>query len=179
MEIWDLYTKDRIKTDKTMVRGTAHPYGYYRIVVHICIFNSEGKMLIQQRQPFKKGWSGLWDITAGGSAISGDTSQSAAERELREELGVDISFEELRPAITVNFKEGFDDIYLIENDISIDTLKLQYEEVQAVKWANAEEILQMINDELFIPYNKDFIRSLFFLRNHKGLHTKGDFTQAK
>lgn len=179
MEIWDLYTKDRIKTGKTMIRGAAHPHGYYRIVVHICIFNNEGKMLIQQRQPFKKGWSGLWDITAGGSAISGDTSQSAAERELREELGIDMSFETLHPVLTVNFKEGFDDIYLIEKDINIDTLKLQYEEVQAVKWANIEEIIQMINDKLFIPYNENFIRLLFFLRTHKNLHTKDDFTKTE
>lgn len=178
MELWDLYTKDRIKTDKTMIRGAAHPHGYYRIVVHICIFNSEGKMLIQQRQPFKKGWSGLWDLTAGGSAISGDTSQSAAERELQEELGINLSFKEIRPAITVNFQNGFDDVYLIDSDININALKLQFEEVQAVKWANAEEIIQMINDKLFIPYNEDFIRLLFFLRNHKGLHKSDDFTQT-
>ena len=179
MEIWDLYTKDRVKTDKTMIRGGVHPHGYYRIVVHVCIFNSEGKMLIQQRQPFKKGWSGLWDLTAGGSAISGDTSQSAAERELREELGIDISFKEFCPAMTVNFQEGFDDIYLIDSDINISNLKLQFEEVQAVKWATAEEIIQMIKDKFFIPYNEDLIRLLFFLHKHKGLHTECDFTQTK
>ncbi|MBE5739741.1 MAG: NUDIX domain-containing protein [Clostridiales bacterium] len=179
MEIWDLYTKERVKTDKTMIRGEAHPRGYYRIVVHICIFNSEGKMLIQQRQPFKKGWSGFWDLTAGGSAISGDTSQSAAERELREELGIDFSFKELCPAITVNFQEGFDDIYLLDSDIDLSNLKLQFEEVQAVKWATAEEIIQMIKDKFFIPYNEDLIRLLFFLRKHKSLHTECDFTQTK
>lgn len=178
MEIWDLYTKDRIKTDKTMIRGEAHPHGYYRIVVHICIFNSEGKMLIQQRQPFKQGWSGLWDITAGGSAISGDTSQSAAERELWEELGIKISFETLCPTITVSFNEGFDDFYLIENEVDIETIKLQQEEVKAVKWATVEEILHLIDEKDFIPYNNDFIRMLFFLHNHNGLHTKDDFTQA-
>lgn len=85
MERWDLYTKDRAKTGRTMVRGEEQPAGTYRIVVNICIFNSRGEMLIQQRQPFKSGWSNLWDITAGGHAVAGETSAIAAERELREE----------------------------------------------------------------------------------------------
>ena len=58
MELFDLYTADRVKTGKTMVRGEPVPEGCYRIVVHICIFNEQGQMLIQQRQPFKRGWPG-------------------------------------------------------------------------------------------------------------------------
>ena len=55
MEVWDLYNKDRIKTDSTMIRGDKVPDNYYRIVVHVCIFNDD-KMLIQQRQSFKEKW---------------------------------------------------------------------------------------------------------------------------
>ena len=47
-------------------------------------------MLIQRRQPFKRGWSNLWDITVGGNAIAGDSSRSAAERETRAELGLSL-----------------------------------------------------------------------------------------
>ena len=82
MELWDLYTENREKTGKTMVRGEKQPNGYYRLIVHICIFNDECKMLIQQRQPFKDGWSGMWDLTVGGSVIAGETTQMAAQREL-------------------------------------------------------------------------------------------------
>lgn len=41
MELWDLYTKDRIKTNQTMIRGDKQPEGVYRLVVHVCIFNSK------------------------------------------------------------------------------------------------------------------------------------------
>ena len=75
MELFDLYTGDRVKTGKTMVRGEAVPEGYYRLVIHVCVFDEAGRMLIQQRQPFKKGWSNLWDITVGGSAVAGDSSR--------------------------------------------------------------------------------------------------------
>lgn len=172
MEIWDLYTKDRIKTEETMVRGEKITKGFYRLVVHVCIFNSRGEMLIQQRQPFKSSWSNMWDITVGGSAISGDTSQSAAEREVYEEIGYKLSLDGIRPALTINFEDGFDDMYLIKKDIEISDLYLQYEEVKAVKWASKEEILKLIDEEIFIPYHKSLIELLFFMKDTKGSHTR-------
>ncbi len=90
MEIWDIYDVNRNKTNRTMVRGESFNEGDYHLVVHVCIFNSKGEMLIQQRQPFKSGWPNMWDFTASGSAVSGDTSQMAAEREVDEELGLKI-----------------------------------------------------------------------------------------
>ena len=91
MEQFDIYDINRQKTPRKGVRGEKTASGDMRLVVHICIFNSKGQMLIQHRQPFKKGWSGLWDISVGGSAIAGDDSRQAAEREIREELGLDLA----------------------------------------------------------------------------------------
>lgn len=172
MEIWDLYDKDRIKTGETMVRGSKFKENTYHLVVHVCIFNLEGKMLIQQRQPFKDGWPNMWDITVGGSAVSGDTSQLAAEREVYEEIGYKLSLDGIRPSLTINFDKGFDDIYLIQKDIDISKLKLQYEEVQSVKWVSKEEILSMIDEEIFIPYHKSLIDLLFFMSTSKNSHTR-------
>ena len=174
MELFDLYTADRVKTGRTMVRGGQTPEGFYRLVVHVCIFNLEGKMLIQQRQPFKKGWSNLWDVTVGGSAISGDSSRSAAERETLEELGLSIDLTDIRPTMTIYWEHGFDDYYVLTQDVDPDSLRLQREEVQAVRWASPEEILQMIDDGRFIPYEKSLIELLFFRRNHRSSHTRSD-----
>lgn len=110
----------------------------------------------------------MWDITVGGSAIQGDNSQSAAERELFEEIGLKIDLTNIRPHITVNFTKGFDDYYLIEQDIDINELSLQYEEVQKVKWASKEEIFSMIDDGQFIPYYKSLIQLLFDNRKQYG-----------
>lgn len=172
MELWDLYTQDRQPTGLTMVRGSEHPQGYYRLVVHVCIFNSKGQMLIQQRQPFKEGWPNMWDVSVGGSVVAGESSREAAEREVAEELGLWISLEGVRPAITISFKEGFDDNYVVVRDVKDEEITLQPEEVQGYKWADESEILQMIEDGLFIPYHKGKIELLFFLRNHMGSHTK-------
>ncbi len=176
MELHDLYDLDRNKLNKTMMRGEKQPEGAYRIIVHICIFNSKGEMLIQQRQPFKQGFSNMWDITVGGSAVSGDDSRMAAHRELLEELGIDYDFSGLRPALTVNFSLGFDDMYVITEDVDLDTLKLQYEEVQKVKWASQKEINSLLDEGKFIPYHKSLIDLLFYMRDHQGAHTSRDTT---
>ena len=131
MELLDLYTADREKTGRTMVRGEPTPAGFYRLVVHVCIFNPEGQMLIQQRQPFKKGWSNLWDISVGGSAVSGDSSRSAAERETFEELGLSVDLSDVRPTLTVHWEHGFDDYYVLTQSVDLTSRRLQAEEVQA------------------------------------------------
>ena len=49
MEAWDAYDVNRIPTGRSVIRGEKHPEGLYHMVVHIAIFSSEGKLLIQQR----------------------------------------------------------------------------------------------------------------------------------
>ena len=172
MEYWDIYDIERNKTGKEVLRGDKLNDGEYRLVVHACIFNSKGQMLIQQRQSFKDGWPNMWDLTCGGSAIKGETSQMAIDRELKEELGIEIK--SMRPHITINFENGFDDIYLIEKEVDIDSLKLQYEEVQNVKWASKEEIIAMIEENVFIPYYPSLISLLFETYKHYGVRMRKD-----
>ncbi len=174
MELFDLYTAEREKTGKTMTRGEPVPEGCYRLVVHVCIFDPQGRMLIQQRQPFKKGWSNLWDISVGGSAVSGEDSHTAAERETGEELGLVVDLSAVRPTVTIHWEHGFDDYYVITRPVDPESLHLQYEEVQAVRWASREEILEMIDGGQFIPYEKSLIELLFFRRNHRSSHTRSD-----
>lgn len=168
MELFDLYDADRTHLNNTMVRGEAQPENTYRIVVHCCVFNSNGQMLIQRRQDFKEGWSGMWDMTCGGSAVAGENSQKAIERELFEEMGIRIDFSDIRPVLSIHFDEGFDDIYTLNHDIDISKLTLQKEEVADARWASEEEILSMINDGIFIPYHQHLIGLLFFMRNKRG-----------
>lgn len=164
IELWDVYTKDREKTGRLHGRGNKMKDGEYHMVVHICIFNSRNQLLIQQRQPFKKGWSNMWDITVGGSARQGETSSQAAEREVLEEIGLKIDLSNTRPDFTINFEDGFDDYYLLEREVNLDDLVLQEEEVQAVRWADKEEVLQMQEQGIMIPYW--FMDRLFEVRGY-------------
>ena len=165
-ELWDLYTKDREKTGKTHRRGDEMKEGEYHLVIHVCIFNSKNQLLVQQRQPFKDGWPNMWDLTVGGSALQGESSCQAAERELFEEIGLKLDLSERRPNFTINFANGFDDYYLLEQEVDLTTLRLQEEEVQDVRWVSQEEVLQMKEDGIMIPYW--FLDKIFQIRNHFG-----------
>jgi isopentenyldiphosphate isomerase len=118
---------------------------------------------------FKEGWPDKWDITVGGSAISGDSSVEAAEREVREELGYLLTSKTSVP-LTVNADSIFDDFYLIEREVDIESLSLQYEEVKEVKWATKDLIFSMLDSGEFIPYHKSFIQTLFAMRFYPGVH---------
>lgn len=168
MELWDIYDINRQKTGQTAVRGEGLPEGGHHLVIHVCVFNSKGEMLIQQRQPFKDGWPNLWDVSCGGSAVKGETSQMAAMREAKEEIGLDLSLDGIKPRFSISFDVGFDDWYIVKADPDITRLKLQYEEVQAVKWAGRKEILVMIEKGEFIPYFKSFIDFVFDAKDQYG-----------
>ncbi|MBR0374746.1 MAG: NUDIX domain-containing protein [Mogibacterium sp.] len=167
-EIIDLYDVDRVPTGQTAVRGERLPEGTYRMVIHVCIFNSKGEMLIQRRADDIVRWPGLWDVSVGGGSSAGDTSRTTAERETAEELGLHFDFSEARPVITVNFSDGFDDFYTVRRDVDLADLHLQEDEVADARWASLAEIEAMIDDGSFIPYEKNLLRYLFFARDKQG-----------
>lgn len=170
MEMFDMYDRDRRLTGSTRLRGSKLAAGEFRLVVNLSIMNSNQQMLIQQRQPFKDGWPNMWDLTVGGSAIAGETSQEAIARETQEEIGLHLDFSTTRPFLTLNFDEGFDDHYIVYQDIDLTTLTLQVSEVQAIKWATRAEILELILAGEFIPYHKGFIDLLFAFDDVYGGH---------
>ena len=115
MEKVDLIDKNRISLKKTVEKSyfvnnvKNKDSNCFVQVIHITIFNKKGEMLIQQRQSTKKLYPNLWDLSVGGSVISGETPCDGAERELFEELGIKYDFSNLRPKLTTNFDGGFDD----------------------------------------------------------------------
>lgn len=163
MEAWDLYTQGRVKTGQTMLRGDPVPEGLFHLQVHVCIFNEQGEMLIQQRQSTKRWYAGLWDYSVGGSAVAGDTSLAAAERETLEELGLQVSLAGHKPAVTRWYGAMIDDYYILPLNVALSDLHLQREEVQAVRWASQEDILTLLAQGQFCPNPPGMIALLFNL----------------
>jgi len=75
-------------------------------------------------------------------------------RETKEEIGIDIKKEELEfigatrsiDTAGIGPNKHYNEYYIVHKDINIDDIKLQTEEVQAVKWFNVEDIKNRIND---------------------------------
>lgn len=62
-------------------------------VVHVLVFDARGRLLLQKRSRKKDVAPGKWDTSVGGHVLPGEDIREAAEREMREELGI----EECRP----------------------------------------------------------------------------------
>lgn len=163
MEIWDVYNKYRQNTGRTHERGNLMNEGDYHLVVHVWIVNDRGEFLIQKRQPWKSGWPNMWDGSAAGSAILGDSSEAAAIRETKEELGIDLDISKSELLFTVKSSNSFEDIWLVRQNVDINHLKLQYEEVADAKWATLEEIKHMMHTGEFISL--DYYDDLFEIIN--------------
>lgn len=142
----------------------------YCVVVHGCLFNNNGDMLIQQRASTKKLKPNMWDISVAGGVHSGETSLCAIKREFNEELGIDLELDSYRPILTINWENGFDDFYVVNMGDVVTTDRFVFEdgEVQAVKWVSLREILEMIEDGKFVKYHKSLILLLFEMRNKFG-----------
>lgn len=153
MEIWDIYNEFREKTGKMHIRGEDLQEGDFHQVVHVWIMNEAGQLLIQRRQPWKIGWANMWDCAAAGSALAGETSEEAAIREVKEELGIDLEMSNSEILFTIKFPRGFDDHFLVMQNVDIGELSLQYEEVADAKWASMDEILELVQSGEFIPYH--------------------------
>jgi hypothetical protein len=74
--------------------------------------------------------------------------------------------------ISFSHKLGYADCYIIEKDVDPTTLALQESEVTEVKLATLDEILQMIDDGVFIPYYESLIRLMFDMRSGYGTHRR-------
>ena len=88
MELWDAYDRNLEKIEgMTLIRGEKIPEGVYHLVCDIIVRHTDGEYLLMQRDS-RKHYGGMWEATAGGSALQGENPLDCAIRELREETGI-------------------------------------------------------------------------------------------
>ena len=166
MEYLDLYDVNKNLTGEKIVRGKGKPQvpenNYINIVI-IFMQNSEGKFLFQITSKEK----GNEIATTGGHVKSGQTSYEAILAEVDEELGLDISKEDVKMIDSYIFGVAFMDVYYLNKDININDLKLQDDEVESVEWFTIDRIKELINEGKVRKGNiKAFESILNYLNNN-------------
>lgn len=151
MDKIDLFDEDRRSTGKVIYGKNYIPDGMFYITSHIWIQNNNGKYLIQQRSDSVNKLKNMWGTTSG-TVIWGETSRQGAKRECFEELGVIIAEEKLCLLLTYKSDKHFVDVWRVKDDIPLDSITLQQSEVASVKYADEQEIYDMINQNKFYKY---------------------------
>ena len=148
MERWDAYDRDFKKVpDVSLIRGEQIPEGLFHLVCDIIVRHADGSYLVMQRDK-RKHLGGMWEATAGGSALQGEDPVACARRELYEETG--ITSEQLAEIGRV-LHDGHQSIYveyLYITDTDKDSIVLQEGETSDYKWITADELRRMSGDEL-------------------------------
>ncbi|MBQ6897738.1 MAG: NUDIX hydrolase [Clostridia bacterium] len=147
-EIWDAYDRDFNKSENVrLIRGEAIPDGMYHLVCEIIVKHVDGTYLLMQRD-FEKHFGGMWELTAGGSALVDEMPLDCAIRELREETGIVASeLQELERVVHDGHHSLYVE-YLCVTDCDKDAVVLQKGETVAYKWVSRRAILETEADKL-------------------------------
>ncbi len=165
MEYWDIYDSEKKLTGRTMKKNDwILQDGEYHLSVLGVIHRPDGKFLITQRVMTKAWAPGWWEVS-GGAAMAGEDSFTAVCREVKEEVGLDVSNCEGGLAYTYhreNPGQGdnyFVDVYRFELDFDEADVKIQTEEALGFKVATLDEIKALAAEGIFLHY--DSIKQVF------------------
>ena len=165
MEVFDLYDQFGKKLNKKMKRGTTNNIGEYHRVVHIWILNDKNQYLIQQRNKATDRYPYQWAPTAG-AVISGETSLEAAQREVMEELGIEIKNEAFNFIDSLYIKDPKSnyiiDLFLIKKNIKLGGLNIDRVEVKDITYKTKKQIIKMIENSEFWNFIRDLPEHDYF-----------------
>jgi isopentenyldiphosphate isomerase len=143
MEILDIYDESGNRTGKSVKRGQELKNGEFHLVVHIYIINKKGEFLIQKRSLKKKIYPGLWDVT-GGAVISGEDSETAALREVKEEVGIQLLRDDLVYITRLKRRNTLVDVWAAYKDAAVEDVVMQEDEVDAVKYVSGDDLIDIV-----------------------------------
>ena len=151
MEFWDLYNERRELTGRDHVRGEEVPQGYYHLVVHVWIRNSKGEYLISQRSATRPTFPLMWECV-GGSVLAGEDSLTGALREVKEEVGLDLTpgdghilFTKTRNIIDEKAFNDIMDVWLFHYDGAVSLSNATTGEVAQVRWMTVPQIRDLLD----------------------------------
>ena len=160
MELWDAYDRDFNRIEGMMLeRGKETPDGVFHLVCDVIVRHKDGEYLLMQRDE-RKHFGGMWEATAGGSALIGETPLECAKRELFEETGIESdNLKEVGRVISDEHKSYYVE-FLCETDCDKSSVVLQEGETSDYKWVNRQELLNMKKSQLVTERMQMFIDEL-------------------
>lgn len=143
MELVDVVLENGEYTGEVVERSEAQKRGLGHWEVIIFIVNDKGEILLQKRSANKKYYPNKWAVCSG-LVISGETVIEGAIRELKEEVGVDFSLDEVH---VLEENVNLTRFYYVFCNKKEDEFVIQENELSCVKWFNIKKILKMIEEK--------------------------------
>lgn len=170
MELIDIVDKNGNFTGEIMDKEEAHDKNLLHNEIAVFVINNKKQVLLQKRSANKRFNPNKWGLCAGHVA-SKESLENAALRELKEEIGIDISIKDLeilseKELTLKNSNSHITYFYYIKSDLNESDFIIQTEELSEVKWFDISEVIDMINKEdQSIVFKKERLHLFELLKN--------------
>lgn len=132
-EIFDV-VNERDEVIGQRPRSEVHRLHLRHRAVHVLVFNQRGNLLLQKRSMRKDCFPGTWDSSASGHLDQGEAYDACAVRELREEIGLEVtSVPERLFYLAAEPATGHEFVWVYRCE-SEGPFRLQETEVDRVEW---------------------------------------------
>ncbi len=165
-EFIDILDPNGNPTGETELKSTAHGEGLFHATVHIWFYTMEGNLLLQQRGKDKDTYPLFWDVSVAGHVGAGETIEKAAQREIGEEIGLEINMEKLEKIGIFKSEQKHHDhlvdrefhhTFLCELKLPLTKLRKQDSEVEDLALIELLDFENEINNDKsvrkYVPHN--------------------------
>jgi isopentenyldiphosphate isomerase len=152
-ELLEVFDAAGRATGAARSRAAIHLAGDWHQAFHCWILRHHGEEVVLQRRALVKDtFAGLWDASAAGHWRFGERPEQAA-REIAEELGLSIGFDELvylgRERLSRRFANGLTDrehhqVYMLESDLPLDAYGPDPREVIGLAALSSRGLLALV-----------------------------------
>ena len=170
-ELIDILNSDGNAIGRTALKSEAHLKGWYHSTVHVWFFTRDKKILVQQRARNKDTYPLLWDVSVAGHVGAGEKIKEAAVREVKEEIGLDITLDNLQKIDifkashihSANLVDNeFHHLFICQLHVPISALVKQEGEVADLKLIPlirfSEETWGLANISQYVPHGAEYYK---------------------
>lgn len=166
MELLDVYNDSGERTDKIVERGVNPSFfaaGEHIAVAIIYIENDNNEFLIQKTSVQK---GNIYSST-GGHVIHNEQPIDTIKREVQEELGIDISKDNIVDLGYMLFDFPVRFIFYLKKNVDLKDIILQKDEVESVVYMNENELKNIIKKELMHKAHAKVLKRVLEYRKQK------------
>ena len=159
MEILDVYDNNGNVTGRKIVRGDKSEVlseNEHIALAVIFIENEDGEFLIQKTSQEKGGEFS----STGGHVNSGETPLETIKREVKEEIGINIDNDVIEEYGFLLYDKPLRYIFYLKKQIDLNSISVQQEEVEYVKYKTIEEIEELIETDQMLKSHAIMFREL-------------------